>query len=325
MKQNNSEEIDLMQILNSYKKVLIRILILFFNAWNFILGKWKIIISLLIIGVLLGYFLQSSYIPNKKADILLKVNFEATDYLYKEVDLINAKIGQKDSVFLTKLGLSINRLEIKSLEVKPVVNLNDVVKKYGGNERALESLLKNIEFKEEELILTETFISDYKYHTINFKLSNNATLKSVSSVIEYFNSNELLEKLRIKKTENLKNRIIYNNKTITQIDALIETYNSNKSITSSPNEIFVVDKNFNMDLILTNKMTLQRENEYLSQELIYLEDIFVVINKPQLINVDNKLNKNKMIYYPILLIGIFLFLATLKHLFYYLKEIAENA
>ena len=325
MEQNNKDEIDLIQIFEAFKKTFIGFLVLLFNAWNFIIKKWIVIVSLLIIGVLLGYFLQSSYKPNKTAEVLLKVNFEAVAYLYKEVELLNNKIKQKDSIFISSLGLSTDSTEVKSLEVTPIVNLNDVVRKYGAdNSRTLESLLKNVEFEGEELILTETFISDYKYHTINFKLSNNATLQSVSNIIKYFNSNKILEKVRDNKTENLNNRIINNKKIITQIDDLIDTYSSNKSISTSSNVIYVVDKDFNMDQILEKKMTLLKENEYLSQDLLYLEEIFVIINKPQLSKVDNNFKSNKMIYYPFLLVAIFLFFAFIKHSYNYIKQYSEN-
>jgi hypothetical protein len=325
MEQNNSDQIDLTQMLNALKKGLVRFIVLLFNAWNFIIKKWIIVISLLIIGVLLGYFLQSNYKPNKKTEVLLKVNFDAVAYLYKEVELINNKIEQKDSIFISNLGLSTDSTEVRSLEVTPIVNLNDVVSKYGAdNSRTLESLLENVEFEGEELILTETFISDYKYHTISFKLSNNATLQSVSNIIKYFNSNELLEKVRDNKTENLNNRIIYNKKIITQIDDLIETYNSNKSMSSSSNEIFVVDKNFNMAQILNKKIELHKENEYLRKDLIYLQEIVVIINKPQLFEVEKKFKNNKMIYYPFLFVAIFLFFAFIKHSYNYLKQLAEN-
>ncbi|WP_443634545.1 hypothetical protein ABXT64_05390 [Candidatus Marifrigoribacter sp. Uisw_064] len=325
MGQSNSGEMDIMQIFNSLKKVLVKVVVMLFKVWNFILEKWIIIISLLIIGVLLGYFLQSSFKPNKTADVLLKVNFDAADYLYREVDLINNKIKQKDSVFLTNLGLSTDTIEVKSLKIQPVVNLKDVASKYVDESKILENLLKNVEFEGEEVVITNTFISDYKYHTITFKLSNNATLNTISSVIEYFNSNELLEKVKIKKSENLNSRIIYNTKIITQIDALIETYNSNNSISSSSNDIFVVDKNFDMDAILDKKIDLQKENEWISQELIYLDEIFVVINNPQFTKIDKELKNNKIIFYPFILVFLFLFLAFLKHLYYYLKQIAENA
>lgn len=324
MEQNNSDEIDLQSVYKGFKKIIKKWVVLFFRLLDFCLRKWIIILILLIIGAALGYFTQSSSKQKKEATVLLRINFDSVDYVYSEIELFDRKIMEHDNIFLKKVGLTPDSLEIRGLAISPIVNLKDITTNFGGNGRYLEGLLKNLEFNDKDVEISNTFTSEYKNHLLHLYLSSNATIETIEKVLNQINRNTLLEKIKDREVQNMQDRISNNNKIISQIDNVIEAYNSNESISSPSEEVFVVDKNFDIELILQKKMVLQRENERIKKDLLYSEDIVVIVNKPFITNVEKKFSNNKLTYYPIMFVGLFLLLAFMRHSYYHLREVAKN-
>lgn len=324
---DNTDEIDVSSIFNGIKKGLISVVVLLFKGLGFIQKRWMILAGLLVVGVVLGCYKRSNFKPNQQADILVKINIESARYVYNEIALFNEKIKERDSVFLTKIGLNMDSLDVVSIQIEPVVNFIDVVNKYGGNGDNLQGLLKTVEFEKTDVVVSETFDYDYKFHVMHFDLSSTATKEAITKVLVYINDNELLKKLRLTRIENLEYRLSHFEKTNNQLTQMLEAYNSDKTIStpSISNENLVVDKQFNVEGVLTRKIFLIKEIELLKEELLYYDSIVVMVNRPNLANVKIGFGKNKLAYYPVLFIGAFLLLAFMRHSYFYLREIADNA
>jgi hypothetical protein len=322
MGQNNSGEIDLLSIYNGFNKIFNKSVVLLFRAINYILKNWIIVVLLIVAGIAYGYLTKKDVGLNKQTDVLLKVNFNAVSYVYKEVELFNKKLNEKNIEFIEKIGLSIDSIEVKSLSISPVINLKDIISNYGGNGRYLEGLLKSVEFNNIEGEISETFILDYNYHLLVIELNHNATLETIDKVLAHFNSNELLTNVKNAKVKNMEERILNNKRVIKQIDEVILTYNSNNSIVSSQEQIFVVDKNFNIQQILNKKIELQKENEWLIEELLYYGEIALMVNEPNITEVKERFFTNNFIFYPFLFVSLFLLIAFSRETFISLKKIA---
>ena len=93
MATENKDELDLLKIIQVFKNIFKKWLLLFFNALDFIFRNWKTVLGLIAIGLVLGYFTQNNNKPSKKATALLRVNFDAVNYLYSEVALLNEKLA----------------------------------------------------------------------------------------------------------------------------------------------------------------------------------------------------------------------------------------
>ncbi len=323
MQQNNSDEIDLQAVYKGFKKIVKKWIVLFFRGIDFILRNWITITILIVVGIALGYFSNSASKRNNEATVLLRVNFNTADYVYTEIEKINQKIEEKDTIFLEKVGLRTDTFEIRSLEISPIVNLKDIVSSYGTNGRYLEGLLKNVDFEDKDLKIPNTFTSEYKNHLLYFNLSSNATIKTIDNVINQINSNALLVRAKERDVQNMNDRISNNIKIISQIDKVIEAYNSNESLPSPSNEIFVVDKNFDINLILQQKIDLLKANDWLRNNLVFTDEIVVMLNEPSISKVDKGFSNNKILFYPILFVGLFLFAAFMRHSYYYLREVAK--
>ncbi len=325
----NTGEVDLIFLYKKFKDILKRGIILLFKALNFILKKWRVIAVLLVIGVGLGIYSKINSKPPKKANILLRVNFDAVNYVYSTVDVLNQKIADNDSIFLSKLGLNPDSLEIKKIDAVPHINIKDIIEKYEENDRSLEAVLRNLEinelFDENETLLDRTFMSEYKYHNMRLYLSSYANEGTIDIILNYINNNEFLEELRVTVVKNIEEKIKNNTEVIDQIDRLLDTYYTNESLAAPSSEIYVVDKNFSVSSLLTQKVELQNENEELKKELVYSKDIAVAVNTPRLVSEDSGITSNKVIFYPFVLIMLFLLFSFAKYIYRYLKEIADNS
>ena len=85
------------------------------------LYKNKIIICLLVvIGLVLGYYLDSKVKKEFKTEVVVVPNFESVDLLYTEVENFktNLKTNSQKNTYLK---------EILNLEIKPIENINNVL------------------------------------------------------------------------------------------------------------------------------------------------------------------------------------------------------
>lgn len=323
MAQNNSDEINLINVYSSLKKIVNNFLIKIFNFIEFSKRNWKILSLLIVIGLLLGYFTKDSFESNKKADIILKVNFEMVTYLYNEVALINDKIKENDTQFFNEIGFKSDTIKIRELELLPVVNLKDIVKNYGGLSQYLENLLENLEFDKKETDVTKTFTSEYKYHILHLELTNKATSETIDKLLNYLNSNTMLDKIKQSNIVILEERIANDLKTIKQIDNVIESYN-NESLPSQKSDVFVLEKSLDVDLIIERKINLQRQIERTKEDLLLADDTIVAINKSNISKVESSFNRTNLFYYPIVFVSLFYILAIFKNTYLFLKELASK-
>jgi len=324
MKEQKSDEIDLTNLFSMFKEKIKDSIVLLFDLIDYLLKKWILITALIVLGLIIGYVTQNNYNHNKKASVLLRINFDTVDYVYSEIDLINEKVIEKDSLFFSEMGLKGDSIQIKQIEITPIVRFKEIIERYKVNDRKLEGLLKSLEFNDDDVESYETFKSEYYFHTLNFTLSYNATQETIEKIIEYLNNNIILTDIKNSSIRDIKSQIANNSTSIKQIDNVINAYKTNESLTSPSDQIFVVDKNFNMSEMFEKKIELQELNAELNKILVYSKDIVVVVNKPKIIEENTKFSSNRIVFFPSLFVFIFLLFSFLKYTYIYLREIANS-
>ena len=324
MKEQKSDEIDLTNLFSVFKEKIKDSIVLLFDLIDYLLKKWILITTLILLGLIIGYVTQNNYNHNKKASVLLRINFDTVDYVYSEIDLINEKVTEKDSLFFSEMGLKGDSIQIKQIEITPIVRFKEIIERYKENDRKLEGLLKSLEFNDDDVESYETFKSEYYFHTLNFTLSYNATQETIEKIIEYLNNNIILTDIKNSSIRDIKSQIANNSTSIKQIDNVINAYKTNESLTSPSDQIFVVDKNFNMSEMFEKKIELQELNAELNKILVYSKDIVVVVNKPKIIEENTKFSSNRIVFFPSLFVFIFLLFSFLKYTYIYLREIANS-
>ena len=92
-----------------------------------------ILISLIVIGAVIGYFLQSSSKKYNKSSVTLHSFYGSQDYLYKSVNEVNWEIKNRFEILAKEFKIDADTLKMISLEVKPlerVTNLSNEEKEY---------------------------------------------------------------------------------------------------------------------------------------------------------------------------------------------------
>jgi hypothetical protein len=326
MTDYKNEEVDIFYVLHKLKELLKRWNVLLFRGINFIIKRWYVVVLLIIIGGAMGYYEKKNTEKEKKAKVLLRINFDSVDYVYTSLELLNEKLSQGDIKFLKKIDFPSAPDEIREFELTPIVKLKEIIDEYEANDRNFEAIVKNIEFttkEDEERNISETFTSEYKYHILEFELTSEANEGSIKKIINYLNSNELLKEFKEVTNRDIEEHIAYNERTIDQIDKVLDAYTSNESLQSPSDQIFVVDKNFSINSIIEKKIELQQEIMELNKALVYSKDIVVMVNDPIVV----KLNSGflNMILYPIVFVGAFLLLILLRTIYINLRIKAEKA
>ena len=318
---NTQEEIDILVLFKKIRTLFLKSILFFFRTFKEILLAWKKLTLLIVIGAVLGYVTESITEKEsaKEASILLRINFDAGNYVYDAISLINQKIEAEDESFFTN-DMKFNEDEIlQEISIKPVIDLKDILKdEINANE--IRTLFENLEF-EDNLAMTEGFRSDYEYHILTLNISSSASNSSVKKIIDYFNTNPLFIGLKERQLQSISSTIFNNEQTINQIDKLIEKYSSADSFEKSTSQLYIDNKTYLPNELIKIKITLEEQNEELKGERILSTETVMVINDTSLLIEQKGLRDNKVIYYPTLLVLAFILGGAVLKLYRYLDEL----
>ena len=320
MKNNfkENEELDIIVLIEKIKLMILSILLQIFRRSKNFLSEWKRLLAVILVGVLLGYFLTDNDKPSsKEATVLVKINFDAGNYVYDTVDLINLKISSEDTDFFTQ-EIKLNEDEtIDEVSISPVIDIKDIMAKdIQANE--IRALFENLEY-EDGFSVTEGFKSDYDYHFIKVNVSNNSSIETINKVIDYFNNNPLFAELKERNLQRISSIISDNEQTIKQIDRLLDYYTTETSANNS--QLYIDNKNLRPNELIKTKITLQGENQELKRESLTSKQTVITINESNVLIENNSLVSNKMVYYPFLFLLIYFIVSVLIGLYSYLDKL----
>ena len=320
MKNNfkENEELDIIVLIEKIKLILLSFFLqIFRRSKNFLLG-WKKLLVALTAGLLVGYFQTDSKLPNaKEATVLVKINFDAGNYVYDAIDLINLKIkSEENDFFLEDMKLNTDEV-IDEVSISPVIDIKDIMNKnIEANE--IRALFDNLEY-EDGFSVTEGFKSDYDYHFIKVSVSKNSSIKTINKMVQYFNSNPLFLELKERNFQRISSIIYDNEQTINQIDKLIEYYTSENKVNNS--QTYIDNKDINPNEIIKTKISLQNRNEQLKDQNITNKETVMLINEANVLIEDDSILSNKMLYYPLLFMLIYLVIYIAYGLYSYLEKL----
>lgn len=320
MKNNfkENEELDIIVLIEKIKLMLLSVSLQIFRRSKKFLLAWKQLSAVIFIGILAGYFTTDDNQPNsKEANVLVKINFDAGNYVYDAVDLINLKISSDDADFFSQeIKLNIDE-SIDEISISPVIDIKDIMAKdIQANE--IRVLFENLEY-EDGFSVSEGFKSDYDYHFIKVNVSNNSTIETVNKIIDYFNSNPLFAELKERNIQRISSIIFDNEQTIKQIDKLLDFYSSDNKINSS--QLYIDNKDLRPNELIKTKIDLQNENQDLKRESLTSKETVITINETNVLIEDNSLTSNKMVYYPLLFVFIYFVCSILFGLYSYLDKL----
>ena len=320
MKNNfkENEELDIIVLLEKIKLMLLSLMLqIYRRSKNFLLG-WKKLLVVIIVGFLFGYFQTDSELTKaKEATLLVKINFDAGNYVYDAIDLINLKIKSKENDFFVE-DMKLNTDEvIDKVSISPVIDIKDIMNKnIEANE--IRALFDNLEY-EDGFLVTEGFKSDYDYHFIKVSVSKNSSIKTINKMVQYFNKNPLFLELKERNFQRISSIIYDNEQTINQIDKLIEHYTSDNKVNNS--QTYIDNKDINPNEIIKTKISLQNRNEQLKDQNITNKETVMLINEANVLIEDGSIISNKMLYYPLLFVIVYLVIYIAYGLYSYLEKL----
>ena len=318
---NAQEEMDLILLFNKAGTLFLKIILFFFRGIKEILLVWKKLAAVIILGAVLGYIVENitEKTSSKEASILLRINFDAGNFVYDAINLINQKIETEDEQFFIS-DLKFNEDEVLGeISIKPIIDLKDILKdEIKANE--IRTLFENLEF-EDNLAMTEGFKSDYEYHILTLDISSSASSSSIKKIIDYFNTNPLFIGLKERQLQSISTTIFNNEQTIKQIDKLIEKYSSADNFEKSSSQLYIDNKTYLPNELIKTKIKLEEQNEELKGERILSTETVMAVNDTSVLIQQEGLADNKIIYYPILLVLAFIIGGIFLKLYRYLDEL----
>ncbi len=320
MKKNFKEkdELEIIVLMQKIKIIFLNILLQIFRKSKLFLTAWKQLLVIILLGVFSGYLSTDAETPiPKEATVLVKINFDAGNFVYDAVDLINLKISSGDTeFFIQEMKLNFDE-KIDKVSISPVIDIKDIMAKdIKANE--IRVLFENIEY-EDGLVVADGFKSDYDYHFIKAKVSDNSSILTINKIVDYFNNNPLFKELKERNIQRISSIISDNEQTINQIDKLIEYYTSQDKSNSS--QLYIDNKDISPNDLIATKILLQSENQELKKESLISKQTVMMINEANVMIEDHSLLSNKMIFYPIVFLLFYVFIMFIRSTYSYLDKL----
>ncbi len=252
---NHQEEIDLGYLLNKFNQLFKKTVKLLFEMLKVFLKFKLVTISLLLLLLFYGFYLDKNTKMVYENKIIVIPNFESVDYLYEQAISLNQKHQVGDSTTLKSI-FSDNFKNFKGLKVEPYVDIYDFVSASRENVEIFKVFAQNHDLA--EYIKDVTNSKYYKYHLIKFRASGKQSSEEIKdSLISYFNKNQHFKDYREIFKENTIFSIQENKEMINQIDSIVAASFKLK-LNDVPNQSFFMNDNSNLNgLIHTKKMLVE--------------------------------------------------------------------
>ena len=324
MENNRKEEVDLFialdKAVDSYRSFLISII----ETFKRVFKVWFLFLAVIIIGLVLGYYQEKKRKIAYKSELLVQMNFNSTKTMYNAIMQLDHKLKRKGAAMMEELEISNNKiLDLGSAKVEPVVNVLEVMENEHGNERNVEVLIK--EATEDDNILREMFLDEYKTHKITLKGSENASKESIDAFMEYLNSNEFYDNLRTIEIEITNFKIREFKKNIVLVDSVLGAYGKSPVNEGATNRIYLNTGNLtNPHLLLEEKEKLLNRIVKAQKELEKYDSVVKLLNKPVFYpEAPSFLSRTKIIY-PIVFAFLFIFVVWAIGFYRKLEAIAAK-
>jgi hypothetical protein len=280
-KQNNDEEVDLGSLFTVIGKG-------FKNFFNFIGNIFKGIFHRLIlillflklhilkfsvavlIGGIVGFFLESNKETKFSSNLIVKPNFESTQLLYENINYYNDLVKQQNTKHLAsifKIDTS-KAAALRKFEITPLMNSNDIINAYDNFILEVDTLtVKSYDFNNFESSFTNF---DYLVHNIEVQATVSDIFSELeNTIINSIEKNTFFNKIKNLTKENLNTKDSILKANFIEVDSLRSVYmrailegaknNSNgtnidlgsKSNITKENDLFEIDRKIIYDLSQT--------------------------------------------------------------------------
>jgi hypothetical protein len=325
---NDNQEIDLSQISNKINGFYHSFLNSIFKGILFVKKNILIFILLIIIGVGLGFYLDSNF-KSYDSEIIVAPNFGSTDYLYSKIDLLNSKIIANDTFFLKSIGLK-KVDHLKSVQVEPILDIYTFV----NNNTAIAGNAQNTQNFELVKLLSEDgdinkVIKDkltsknYYHHTIIISTDRIVESKNiVDPIIKYLNTDDYYSKIRQTTIDNIKIKMAKNDELGVELNELISKLSLALNNNNKNNNLVYYNENTPLTSLIERKVSLVNELAVQKLDLINFDSFIKETSRVTNIKKTKGLNGKMKLFLPIMFV--FLFLISILFIKFYKKQAVKH-
>jgi hypothetical protein len=306
----DAQEIDLGKVFNNFSNSIKNTI---FKSLSFFVKNKIVVLSILLLGFGLGLYLDTK--PSYKHEVILKPNFNTTDYLYAKVEQFNSfKTINDENVLENKYQLK-KRKKIGTFEAEPI---NDIYRFLKDNESGYNFLKLMAEDGSIKKIIDEDVTSkNYEFHKITFTSSEMISREEViEPFLKFINDDKHLNLIHKINLANSEKKLKTNDSIVKQIDLVFKKFGSQ----SSSGNISISGENIPIDNLIYIKEKMISENNYFDivkeQSKLMINDHAVVLN---IKDTKGLIGKHKILLPIVLLLG-FIFLASIVSFYKKNKE-----
>lgn len=278
---SSDQEIDVFSMFNKIGQLIDNIGFSLFKFVRFLLKNIIIIILIVIIGGVAGYFCDK-YKETYVHEVVLVPNFNSIGYLYSRIDNYN-----------------IENTTIKSIRIEPVIDVYNFIYDQPNNLEIAKF------FSDNDINLTKMKSNSnvekyYRYHILTVKTTEvDKNGKTVNRILKDLNNEPYFKERMSLEHENTSRYIDILNSSIKEVDNIL----GNMAATSNPSAENIIQTYTDIDRLVTSKRIMGTE---LSKYKIHqMEETKVIYDASKVLNMKDK-KIPKMILFPVLLLILFL-------------------
>jgi hypothetical protein len=318
---NDNQDIDLSQISKKIGDFFEGLSNSIFSGILYIKRNIVIFISLFIIGVALGYYLDKTSVSYGH-EIIVAPNFGSTDYLYDKIDLLESKIKEQDTVFLKSIGIqkpkSLGQIQIEPIiDIYNFVNSNTSLANNAQNTQNFELVkLLSEDGDINKVIREKTTSKNYGRHIIHISTKGFVTNKSmIEPLMTYLNQNEYYQNVQNVYVSNIKTKMKQNEEIIGQIDNLLNEFSSTTTNNQKSDKLVYYNENTQLNEIIKTKNNLI--GELGGQRMDLVNNVQIIMKNSSVINVKNTkgINGKMKLVIPLLLFFAFIGINMFKNFY----------
>lgn len=308
------DEIDLGFIFQKIGQFFKGILIGFLKTIAFFYRKKWILLGLLILGGVLGYFWEKNSKDKFKTNFIVSASFESVDYLNNKAEAIASKIKLKDSIYLKEV-FGENYRRVKNIEVEPFTDVYEFFDRENTKRFEIFELLsedKNIS----EFIKEPVNSKNYPYHNIDLIIAGNddELHKDISHhFFSYINSNRYFNNTKDISVTNDLLQIEQNKVIRKQIDAVIASIVQDQS--SELSQPMVSIQESQVDELLERKDLTLNQDKVLKTRVKNQQEVIQRVDANYQVEYEETLlEKDKMFLLPLIFILLYSIVYLLRYL-----------
>lgn len=287
MNKTSENEVSIKHFSNNMSSIKNNFLLNIYKMIQFTIGKWWLVLCVLIISGGLGYMIDASYNEKRFHKVLLVPNFGSTTYLYDMIESLNtSEVEQVPNIKLTKV------------KIEPVHDAYNFILNDLGHMQAFKFLTER-SIDVEKYAKSKMASKNYKFHTLKIYTDGNGDANIlVNNLLKYINKDPYFNKRKEIESPNTIEKRDEIQKTITAINGMLDAMGTERKA----NDLSLNSYTEIADVFLVKESLIRQLN---AVEVQLAEQGKVFFDASRIMNIKDKLIFPAIIWIPLLFLFIF--------------------